>query len=413
MPKTRTLQSNIWKNYLLLFTQGFWFVLPIFQRFYLLFDMNYTQIGSLESGASILFFILTIPCGAFADLISRKYSIFIGSLLSAVGMLITGLGNSYPIFMLGYLVWAIGDGFLYNARGAMMYDSIKQIGREEEYLKISGRANIITVIPLIFSGFMGPILFDIDPHLPWLIISGLWFISTIIVFFMVEPKKEELDHTFRNYLKKIGDGLKFTFREKHILWMLFFTIAMSIGIGIFNEVISQSYYFDIGFSEEHMKWIFPGIYGIASLTASQSHRLEKIFGENGSFIFIIIVHSIGLLFMGLLQTPYTLIVVMIVYISRDFRWVFGDSYINKYSESGIRTTILAIISMALALVLSGTFLLGGYMVDKLEIFQTLIVLGAFTAVCSVILVITKPKNNKRNNKKKADLVKSVDLSRSQ
>ena len=215
MPKVRSLKSNIWKNYLLLFTQGFWFILPIFQLYYLFHGLDYTQMGTLESSASAVFFLLAIPCGAFSDLISRKWSVFIGSLLSAASMLIAGLGSTFAVFIFGYTIWSVGDAFLYNARGAMMYDTVKQIGREEEYLRISGTANIVTVIPLIFSGFMGPILFSIDPSLPWYIISGLWFLSVIIVVFMVEPEKEKQEYTFKNYVKKIGDGLRFIFKEKH------------------------------------------------------------------------------------------------------------------------------------------------------------------------------------------------------
>ena len=183
-----------------------------------------------------------------------------------------------------------------------------------------------------------------------------------------------------------------------------------------------SYFYDIGFGDifglgiegVDMRWIFPLIYGLASLTASQSHRLEKLFGENGSFLFIIIVHSVGLLLMGLLgfmQTPYALIVVMFTYISRDFRWVFGDTYLNKHSESGIRTTIMSIITMAISLVMVFSYTLGGLMVDKLQIPLTLVILGTLTTVCSVILVVLKPKNNKKNTTNK--LLESVDLTGSQ
>jgi predicted MFS family arabinose efflux permease len=254
---------------------------------------------------------------------------------------------------------------------------------------------------------MGPILFAIDPKLPWYLISGLWFLSVIIILFMVEPDKEKQEYTFKNYMKKIGDGLKFIIREKHVLWMMFFVIAMTVPLGIFNEIISQSYFYEIGFAQKDMSWIFPLIYGLASLTASQSHRLEKLFGENGSFIFIVVIHSIGLLLMGLLKTPYTLIVVAIVYISRDFRWVFGDSYLNKYAESNIRTTILSIITMAVSLVMTFSYTLGGYMVDKLLIPKTLLILGIVTIVCSIMLIALKPKNNKKENE---ELLESVDLS---
>ncbi|MHA1987557.1 MAG: MFS transporter [Promethearchaeota archaeon] len=388
----REVKSNIWKIYLLQFLQGFWFVLPIFILYFKFFNLSFTQISTLEAAYSIFFFIFTIPCGAFSDLINRNLSIFIGTIMVAGSMMILGIGNSYFIFLVGNFIWAIGDGFLYSARGALMYDSVKHIGQEQEYLKISGRANIFSVFPLIISGILGPIMFMYNPRLPWLLMAGLWFLSIFVVFFLVEPEKDNIERSFKNYINKIRDGLKFILKEKHVLWIMMFSVAMAIPLSFFNEVVSQAYYLEIGFSIKDFSIIFPVIYGVASLTASQSYRLVKFLGEKGSFVFIFTIHSVGLVLMGLLRTPYVLIVIIITYISRDFRWVYGDTYINKYADSKIRATILSIISMIISLLLSGFYILGGFLTDIFGIFQVLLMLGIFTATCSFILIITKPRN---------------------
>ena len=388
----REVKSNIWKIYLLQFLQGFWFVLPIFILYFKFFNLSYTQISTLEAAYSIFFFIFTIPCGAFSDLINRNLSIFIGTIMVAVSMMILGIGNSYFIFLAGNFIWAIGDGFLYSARGALMYDSVKHIGQEQEYLKISGRANIFSVFPLILSGFLGPIMFLYNPRLPWFLMAGLWLLSIFVVFFLVEPEKKNLERSFKNYINKIRDGLKFILKKKHVLWIMMFSIAMAIPLSFFNEIVSQAYYLEIGFSIKDFSIIFPVIYGVASLTASQSYRLAKLLGEKGSFVFIFTIHSLGLVLMGLLRTPYILIVIIITYISRDFRWVYGDTYINKYADSKIRATILSIISMTIALALSFVYILGGFLTDIFGIFQILLIFGIFTAIASIILIFTKPRN---------------------
>ncbi|MHA1931603.1 MAG: MFS transporter [Promethearchaeota archaeon] len=388
----REVKSNIWKCYLLQFLQGFWFILPIFILYFKIFNLSYTQISSLEAVSSIVFFIITIPCGAFSDLISRNLSILIGTIMVGVSMIIFGVGNSYFIFLSAGFIWALGDGFLNNARGALMYDSVKQIGQEHEYLKISGRANIFSVFPLILSGFLGPIIFLYNPRLPWFLMAGLWLFSIFIVFFLVEPDKDNLDRSFKNYIKKIRDGLKFIHKEKHVFWIMMFSVTMAIPLSFFNEIVSQAYYLEIGFSINDFSIIFPIIYGVASLAASQSFRLTKLLGEQGSFVFIFIIHSVGLILMGLLHTPYILIVIIITYISRDFRWVYGDAYINKYADSKIRATILSIISMTIALFLSFFYIIGGFLTDIFGIFQILLIFGIFTAICSFILIFTKPRN---------------------
>jgi len=387
------VKDNIWKNYLLLFVQGWWFILPIFILYFQRFDISFTQLGSFESIAAGLFLVLTIPCGAFSDLVSRKFSVLLGSFFTGTGMLVIGLGSSYGVFLLGYCLWAIGDGFLINARGAMMYDSVIQIGKEKDYLKISGRANLFSVISLVISGFLGPILFSHNLRLPWLLTGSLWIGSTIIILVMIEPKKQLLDYTFKNYMMKMRDGIKYCIHEKQIFWSILFIVGMNIPLAIFNDVISQSFLLEIGFTEQNFKFIYPIIYGLASLTASQSHRIEKLLGETGSFIFIVVIHTLGLLVMAVFQTPGVLSIVIILYISRDFRWIFGDTYLNRYAQSHIRATILSIMTMVQSLFLAFTFVLGGYLADNIGIQKTLLILSGFTACTALLLMIFRPKKD--------------------
>lgn len=403
-----TVKDNIWKNYLLIFFQGWWFTLPIYQLYFMdEFNLSFTQMGSLESSLAILFFILTIPCGAFSDLISRKWSIFIGSFSTGISIIIMGFGSSYFVFLIAYLTWAVGDAFLLNARSALMYDTVKQMGVEEKFIKISGRGNIIGVFSLIFSGFLGPLLYERNIRLPWFIMGSLWLISTLITVTMIEPSKRSEEYTLRNYLKKIGEGFKFIRQEKHVLWVIFFILALDVPLGIFNELISQRFFLDIGFQILDFIWIFPVIYGIASLSASQSHHISKLLGETGSFIFILIMHSFGLLLMGIIQSPFIIILTVVMYISRDFRWIFASDFINKYSASHIRATILSIKTMLISLVMSFSYVLGGFLVDKIGGFDTLVIVGCFTIVCSIILFLTKPKSNNENSS--GESIQPIDL----
>ena len=388
------IKSNIWKNYLLLVMQGFWFVLPIFIFYFNSFGLSPYEIGTLESAFTAFFFLFTIPCGAFSDLISRKLSILLGTVLTSISMIIIGLGSSYPIFFLGNVIWAVGDGFSYNARGAMMYDSVKQIGLEKEYLKISGRANLFSVAPLILSGVLGPIMFSISIRSPWLVMGLLWIFSIPIILYLVEPPKDSSNRSFKIYLNKIKDGFIFIMKAKYVFWIMMFSVTMAIPLSFFNEVISQLYYLEIGYSINHFSIIFPVIYGVASIVASQSHRIEKFLGEKGSFLFIILCHSLGVMIMGLLNTPLVIIIIIITYISRDFKWVFVDNYINKHAESKIRATVLSIISMAASLVLIFVYLIGGFLTVAVGMFQTLFMMGLFVVLCSIILLLTKPKNAK-------------------
>lgn len=66
--------------------------------------------------------------------------------------------------------------FKSGARTALLYDTLKELKREEEFLKISGRINAFSIVSRMIGMVAGAFLFQINPRLPywlWAVFIGM------------------------------------------------------------------------------------------------------------------------------------------------------------------------------------------------------------------------------------------------
>src|SRR3989344_3248955 len=101
------------------------------------------------------FFILEIPTGAIADYIGRKHSIALGALVVAVAALVYGSVAEFEIFLLGEFLFAAAMALISGADEALLYDSLKEAGREEERKKVFGRANSFHLLGMLVAAPIG------------------------------------------------------------------------------------------------------------------------------------------------------------------------------------------------------------------------------------------------------------------
>ncbi|MCK4884386.1 MAG: MFS transporter, partial [Candidatus Diapherotrites archaeon] len=382
------LNSNIWKYYASGAFQSFWFMIAIHILYYQSFGLSYTQIGFFEFIGAITIIFLEIPTGALADLISRKLSVFTGTLLTALAIFTIGFGSTPLVFALGFLIWAIGDTFISGAKNALIYDTLIELNRKKEYLKIQGNYHLIATIVLLFAVLIAPTLFTINTRIPYLLMGVFWVISSFFIIAMHEPTKKHEKYSITKHIVQIKEGFTYATTHKMVRWFILFTILLGLPMLVYNSLMTQPYYLEIGYNLTDLGILTAAIYCFASFTASQAHRIEKKIGENKSLLLIAFFHTIGFLLMGLFKTPFVIIAVIFLYMSRDFRWVVLDNYINKHVVSKMRATVLSVGNMLTNFVMMFAYIIGGMLVDTYTIIPVLFGFGIFMAISSIFLFIT-------------------------
>ena len=135
----RTLQTNIYSLYLIKLSKWFMLIMPIVALFYTDNGLSDFDIYLLQAIYSVSVAVLEIPSGYMADIIGRKKSLVMGSILGAAGYVIYSLSTGFSGFLLAEITLGLGGSFISGSDSAMLYDSLAGMKKQHKYLQLEGR----------------------------------------------------------------------------------------------------------------------------------------------------------------------------------------------------------------------------------------------------------------------------------
>ena len=198
---------------------------PIIILYYLLNNLNFTQIGIIGSASAITMLIFEISGGVFADVHGRKKSLFLSSSLATITMALLYLGNSFGIFLLAGIFYGVASSFLSGTRTSLLYDTLVQLKEEHKFKKYNGRMIFIAYFfnALFLLGI--PVLYKYYPKIPFLIGVLFYFVAAILSLFVIEPPRVDKDET-KNYKRRLFDAIgeiHLTSKIKSLIFILAIT----------------------------------------------------------------------------------------------------------------------------------------------------------------------------------------------
>jgi MFS family permease len=111
------------------------------------------QITVLEVPLFLLIVFAEVPTGAVADRFGRRLSLALASAVLALSTFVYGVASRYPVILVANLTWGLAFSLRSGADVALLYDSLKQLGREGEFQRISGRFHAVRAAAML-AGFL-------------------------------------------------------------------------------------------------------------------------------------------------------------------------------------------------------------------------------------------------------------------
>ncbi|MPZ24232.1 MAG: MFS transporter [Dehalococcoidia bacterium] len=156
MADTARLESNIRKMYLFRFFQNFQFWWPIWVLYLTdLRGFSFTQVAVIEGLFFVSMMVVQIPAGVFADRVGRKPVLVVGVLINAAVVFAFGTVDSFWPLFVTYLLWAWGMAIPMSADTALIYDTLRQLKREDEFQRVSGKYNAVFNLAILASLLTG------------------------------------------------------------------------------------------------------------------------------------------------------------------------------------------------------------------------------------------------------------------
>lgn len=397
----RKLESNIIKNYIFIFlsrldlTQGIWMIYLATK------GMSLSKIGALEGIFHLVSFSMEVPTGAIADLWGRKISRILGRLLSMISVIVLIVSNSFYMFALSFGILAISFNLESGAGEALIYDSLKVIGKEEDYIKINGKNEMFMQIGSVAALILGGYLGSKDYLLAFGVSAIIAVITFIEAFTFIEPVEIEEDEIIKEtkresenlLLSQIAESIKIFKDNKKVGFLIIFVNIISLFVTSLFYYL-QNYWKAQGSSEFKIGICLSIASLLAGVVATKVYKLEELLKEKGIIIFmpIVVVLSIW----GIALTNASEVFYVIIGIADSIVCVTTGDYINKLIPSKSRATILSFQSMIFSFFMILLFPLIGKIGDATSLNTSFI----FMAVVGSVLVIINIYILKRDAKVK-------------
>lgn len=392
---------NIKVNYAFTFIRNFSVTQGIWILYLAAHGLSLLEIGLLEGIFHTTSLIMETPTGAIADIFGRKTSRLIGCALAVLSAALMVLSDSFGMFAVSFVISALSYNFESGAGDALVYDSLLLDGREEGYMKVAGRIEVVFQSASIAALALGGLLGNIEYELTYYAAMVLAVAALLTGMLMKEPradvrKKREgmLIALKRQYVDSFA-ALRGSARLKYLLFI----------IPVFSSSVTLSfYYLQLAWENEQISTAGIGLYLAASSIAAAAgaffaHRIEKRLGERTILAGAPLM--LALLIFALSFTHMALIPFCVISVLETVIFVATRSYINHIIPSAQRATILSLESTLFSLVMIAIFPLFGAVSDQLGISATFLLLGG-------LMLILALGNAWLALKPKADMQTSVD-----
>jgi len=380
-------EGNIWKSYLYRFLMRFELWLPIWvvylqkQR-----GFSLTQITLLDVPFFLLIVLAEVPTGAVADRFGRRVSLVLGSSFIAVAFFVFGIADNYLVILVSWTAWGFGVTFQSGADTAILYDSLKQVGREDDFQKINSRMWALTSLAALLAILIGaPIAEATSFTVPIFMSVGFVLAAIPVALSMHEPRHER-DATSEPYFETLRKGIREAWSSPALRYIILFSSVLFSAT--FTPLVFQQPFLDgHGVTTGSLGlWQAP-VRAAGIVSALLAYQFVARAGQRRAFFALPIVLAacnfalagvdrtwayaafIGIGTVAGLQNPLLL------------------TYINKRIPSERRATILSVQSVGGNFILAGMQPVGGLIADNLGLRPLFLVFASLTIVVATAILL--------------------------
>lgn len=335
------IKSNIWKLYTITALERFMLFIPTIVLFFQENWLNMREILLLQSVFSLWMILFEIPSGYFSDVLWRKYTLVFWSILWFFWICIYAFSYWFYWFMLAELVLWLWASFISGTDSALLYDTLEQIWKTDDYKKIEWKMSSVWNFSEAIASVLWWFLALISLRTPLYIEIFIMFLTIPISLSLIEPSR----HKYKNeewVFKEILKIVKYSVHHhKEVKWLIFYsgfvwasTLTMVWFIQPYFSLVwlPLAYFWFMWWLLNLSVWLF-SIY---------AHKIEKYLWRKKSLISLIFLSFLWYILVAIFQSLWSIIFIFIFYFVRWFWWPVIMDYINKIISSNMRATVLSI-----------------------------------------------------------------------
>jgi len=274
---------NIKLSYAINFLNSSLFWIPIWVFYYLRFT-NYAGIGIIESIMIFTSITAEIPTGAIADLLGKKVTLIASFIFRAAGNILMGFAISFGQIGLAVFIMTIGGALFSGTMESLIYDSLKEGGKEDRFDKVIAHTTSIQLIATAIAAILGGYFYTIDVRLPFFALAGFQIIALILCLFLVEPKVDSYTFSFSAYKKQLFSGFGQLFSVKKIKKRVLFLLCLGILFVVSYEAVSDIVLVEFGYTAKEIGILMSIIFLVSAAASQFTPYISRRFGSMPSVV---------------------------------------------------------------------------------------------------------------------------------
>jgi len=384
-----TIQANIWKLYVIKASKWMMLFMPTIYLFFQENGMDIQDIMILQAIYSVTVAAIEIPSGYVADVLGRKNSMIVGTAFGFFGIVVYAFSFGFWGFLPAALCLGIGQSFVSGSDTALMYDSLKEMNREKDFIKLEGRTismgNFAEAVAFIIGGFLA----DFTLRTPFYFQIGIAFIGVLIAFLLVEPNTVKMKDGKTKPWRNMKNIIRFSLQENTRLRYYILYSAVIGATTLCMAWFAQPYFQTIGIEDGiYFGIIGAGLNFAVAITAFYAHQIENRFKTNSILILLLVVLIACYFIISQVATYWGLAALVVFYFTRGIATPILRDYMNRETPSEMRATVMSIRSFIIRLLFASLSPFLGYYADVYSVQEALLLSGIlFFILGSIVLVL--------------------------
>lgn len=331
--------------------------------------MTYGQLGVVDALAFAFGMFMEIPTGAVADMVGKRWTMFLAMLSNGIGFVVMGMSNSLEGLLGGFLLAQIGWAFYSGASEAMVYDSLKADKREGVFDRLLSRVGVLVMLTLMSAALIGGVMYHINERLPHVAWGVVFLVGAVVSYGIIEPRVEGEStpvFTLKAYFQQFREG--FIQLAQPALRGIIIPIIVIRGAGFMfmMGVIHPIMAVHFGFDADAQAVLATFLYVGAMVGSAFAPQMRHKFGNYGGLMLGGILISVG--YMGaILPTSLAILGVLGMFgirLGSSAATVISATIINDRIPSQSRSTTLSTIALFVRLPYVVTAMIAGVMAES-------------------------------------------------
>lgn len=358
--------------------------MPIVVLFYQDNGIDMQGIFMLKAIYSVAIVVMEIPSGWMADVWGRKKTLILGGILSSTGVLIYSFSYEFWAFAVAEIILGVGHSFVSGADSAMLFDSLKAAKKTEQYVKQEGRITSVGNFAEAIAGIVGGLLATISLRTPFYFQIAIATMAIPAAFTLVEPKIKSSEHL--HSIKKLVQNIKATFVSNQNLRISILLSAVTGTATLTFAWLVQPFFKAVGLPVGLFGIFWTALNLTVGVSSVFAYRVDDLLGRRKSVLLIILLLSLGYFLSGFSITLLGMAFLFFFYLIRGIATPILKNYINQYTESEVRATMLSVRNFIIRISFAGIGPLLGWTTDHIDLKSAFLMAGGVYLVAAFIVV---------------------------